>query len=55
MVMAHYHGGGGGGCLWEGVGLPMAHVWMYEAETLWECDTDTWQCNATVAGPFWAS
>jgi len=43
---------GGGGCLLEGMGLPMAHVWMDEAETLWECDTDTWQGNASVAGPF---
>jgi len=46
------HGGGGGGCLLEGMGLPMAHVWMAEAETLWECDTDTWQGNASVTGPF---
>jgi len=28
------HGGGGGGCLSEGMGLPMAHVWMDAAETL---------------------
>jgi len=33
----------------------MAHVWMDEAETLWEYDTDTWQGSASVAGPFWAS
>jgi len=46
------HVGGGGGCLLEGMGLPMAHVWMDAAETLWKCDTDTWQGNASVAGPF---
>jgi len=46
------HGGGGGGCLLEGMGLPMAHVWMDGAESLWECDRDTWQGKASVAGPF---
>jgi len=36
----------------DAMGLAMAHVWMGEAETLWECDRDTWPGIASVAGLF---